>query len=131
MKTFGTYLAGVLTCLALVSIVVAQGPQGSGKRSSDSLPQPVCAALAAYVASVDAAKAQPDKTKRAEQYSEAKAALEGVLKRYDRSSLFAEAAPYADYMEEVVSREVTDLRLPEFVEKRLKTRDYLLGLCLD
>jgi len=131
MKTSMLAAIAVFVCVALVSFVAAQTPPEKGKASQDSLPREACQALESYIANIDVAKSQADPSKRAQLYQEARAQLEPVLKRYGRTAVLEQAYLYADYTEQVVTRDATDPLLNEAMEKRLKLRAGLLASCAD
>lgn len=129
MKTSVLSAVAVLVCMALLSVVGGQTPSEKGKASQDSLPREACQALETYIASIDAAKSQPDPSKRAQRYDEAKAQLEPVLKRSGKTSVLEQAYLYASYTEEIVTSDAADAQLGERMDQRLRLRASLLGMC--
>ncbi len=129
MKTLAVCLAVWLTCMTVTSLSCAQAPSGSGKAAAGTPPREVCQAIESYLSKIDSAKAQVDATKRADTYAEANAELGSVLKKNNRTPLFAEATQYATYAEQIHTRDATDPELPDLIDKRLKVRAALLDLC--
>jgi len=121
-------MLGVI-CLGVFSLSSAQAQQSGGKPVSSAPPREVCRAIEAYVAKVDSAKSISDKTKRAEQYAEAKQDLETVLKKHNQTALLGKALDYAPFTEQVVTAEATNPKLNEYLEKRSKLREALLEIC--
>jgi len=129
MRTLAVCFIIGLTSMAMASLSCAHAPAGSAKASGNAPPREVCQAIESYIGKIDAAKAQADASKRAETYAEANAALESVLKKYNRTALYPEATKYATYAEQIHTRDATDPELPELIDKRLKVRAALLELC--
>jgi hypothetical protein len=128
MKALISQVLLVLACMGLVSLVGAQtASQGTG--ASKEMPREACRAVETYVATIDAAQAQLDAAKRTQQYDQAKAQLEPVLKRFGKESVMVDAARYATYVETIVNKDATDAQLTEAMDKRLKLRAQLLGMC--
>jgi len=117
--------------MVMLSVAGAQTSPNVGEKSQDSLPREACQALESYIANIDVAKSQAAPSKRAQLYQEAKAQLEPVLKRCGKTSVLEQAYLYADYTEQVVTRDATDPLLSEAMEKRLKLRAGLLQSCAD
>jgi len=130
MKAFIGQGVAVLACMTIFSLAGAQ-TSPEGKSAAGGLPREACRALETYVAAVDAVKAQPDPAKRAERYGEAKTQLESVMKSFGKASVVEEAVLYATYTEVIVTKDATDAQLSDTMEKRLKMRAHLLGMCDD
>lgn len=128
MKALVGQMCAVLACVAVFSLAGAQTTP-EGKNKPGEMPREVCRALETYVATVDSVQAQPDADKRAQRYADARAQLQAVLKRYGKESVADDAALYATYVETIVTKDATDSQLTETMDKRLKLRAQLLGMC--
>ena len=131
MKKLVMCAVAVMACMGIFSIAGAQTSPEKAKTAQDSLPREACQALETYIANIDAAQAQRDPSRLAERYDAAKAQLEPILKRYNKTSVLDQAYLYATYTEQVVTKDATDALLGEAMEKRLKLRAALLESCAD
>jgi hypothetical protein len=120
------FLIAVIIAVAQITPLAAQDAASS---KFGQLPFEVCRAVALYVADIETAKAESVKTKRTQQYDQAKAKLEIVLKQYDKTAVLPEALKYAEYTEETVNRGSSDSQFEDFTEKRITTRALLLDMC--
>jgi len=129
MKTAVLFIVAVIVCMALLTSVGAQAQSEKTKSSQDTLPREACQALENYIANIDSAQSQPDSSRRAERYKEAKDKLEPVMKRYGKSAVLEQAYQYATYTDEIVTSDAADARLGDKMDQRLKLRAKLLGMC--
>ncbi|AFM23066.1 hypothetical protein [Desulfomonile tiedjei] len=126
MRTLRPFFIAVIIALVHITPLAAQDAASS---KFGQLPLEVCRAITVYVADIETAKAESAKTKRTQQYDQARAKLETILKQYGKAAVLPEALKYADYTEETVTRNSSDPKFEDFTEKRIKTRGLLLDMC--
>jgi hypothetical protein len=126
MRTLRLFFIAVIITLVHIAPLAAQD---AASAKFGQLPQEVCRAVTLYIADIETAKAESVKTKRTQQYDQAKTKLETVLKQYDKTAVLPEAVKYADYTEETVARSTSDPQFEDFTDKRIKTRALLLDMC--
>lgn len=97
--------------------------------SPGSPPPDVCKAAQDYVSMVDSARSLLDPEKRRELYKEAGAKAAATMKTHNEDSLVLDCATYAGYVEGIITKDATDPTLPDLMDKRVKLREKLLGLC--
>jgi hypothetical protein len=97
--------------------------------ASETASPELCKALQDYVSQVDAARSVSDTGKRKDMYREAQSKAAEKLKRLKAESLLEDCANYSVYVESIVVKDATDPALPGLIEKRVKLREKLLGLC--